>query len=123
MWNMLVKIPECFIYLDASYVYQSMDLTNDKPSDCKIRATLKDFKWEVFPRPPYFPDLAPCDYDLFRELKGRRGGKHFSSEAELDAEILLFFSKIDPLFYRLRIEKLVSCYNECLDLLGEYVEK
>ncbi len=73
MWNMLVKIPECFVHVDASFVYRSMDLTNDKPSDCKMRAILKDFKWEPFPHPLYSPDLAPCDYHLFLALKDNLG--------------------------------------------------
>ncbi len=30
---------------------------------------------------------------------------------------------MDPSFYRLGIEKLVSRYNKCLDLIGEYAEK
>ncbi len=122
MWNM-VKIPECFVYLDVSYVYQNMDLTNDKPSNCKMRAILEDFKWKLFPHPPYSLHLAPCDYHLFLALKDHLGDKRFSLEAELDTEILLFFSKMDPLFYCLGIEKLVLRYNKCFDLLGEYVEK
>ncbi len=72
---------------------------------------------------PYSPVLAPCDYHLFLALKDHLGGKSFSLEAELDAEMLLFFSKMDPSFYSLGIEKLVSRYNKCLNLLGEYVEK
>ncbi len=51
--------PERFIHLTTSYVYQSMDLTNDKPSDCEMSAIFKDFKWELFPHPPYSLDLAP----------------------------------------------------------------
>ncbi len=73
MWNMLVKIPEHFVHLDVSYMYQSMDLTNDKPSDCKMRAILKDFKRELFPHFPYSLDLAPCDYHLFPALKDHLG--------------------------------------------------
>ncbi len=87
MWNMLVKIPECFVHLNASCLYQSMNLTNDELSDCEMRAILKDFKWELFPHPPYSPDLDPYDYHLFLALKDHLGGKRFSSEAEIDTEI------------------------------------
>ncbi len=31
---MLAKIPERFVHLGASYMYQSMDLMHDKQSDC-----------------------------------------------------------------------------------------
>ncbi len=126
MRNMLVKIPEHFVHLDGSYVFRSMDLMNDKLSNCEMRATIKFFTVKGLSHrihSLYSLDYAPCDHHLFPALKDHLGGKRFSSEAELDTEISLFFSKIDPSFYHLRIEKLVSRYNKCLDLLGEYVEK
>ncbi len=70
----------------------------------------------TFPHPLYSPDLVPCDYHLFLTLKDYLGGKRFLSEAELGAEISLFFSKMDLSFYHLGLEKLVSRYNKCLDL-------
>ncbi len=69
MWDMLVKIPERFVHLDASYVYQSMDLTNDKPSDCEMSTILKDFKWELFPQPPYSSTLPSVTIICFRHWK------------------------------------------------------
>lgn len=30
---------------------------------------LKEFFWVTVPHPPYFPDLAPSDYHLFRNLE------------------------------------------------------
>jgi len=30
---------------------------------------LQQFRWEVFDHPPYSPDLAPSDYQLFMHLK------------------------------------------------------
>jgi transposase len=39
--------------------------------------------------PPYSPDLAPTDYYLFPRLKKQLKGRHFSSDAEVIAE--LFF--------------------------------
>ena len=27
---------------------------------------IDDFGWEALPHPPYFPDLAPIDYHMFR---------------------------------------------------------
>ncbi len=88
-----------------------------------MRAILKDFKWELFTHPTCSPDFASCDYHLFLALKDHLGGNHFSSKAELDVEILLFFLKMDPSFYHLGIEKLVLHYNKCLDSLGEYIGK
>jgi histone-lysine N-methyltransferase SETMAR len=31
----------------------------------RTRALLEHFNWELFDHPPYSPDLAPSDYDLF----------------------------------------------------------
>jgi histone-lysine N-methyltransferase SETMAR len=31
----------------------------------RTRALLEYFNWELFDRPPYSPDLAPSDYELF----------------------------------------------------------
>ncbi len=72
MWNMLVKIPECFVHLDASYMYQSMDLTNDKPSHCEMHAILKFFTPKVRVHRihhPYSPGLAPVTIICFQHWK------------------------------------------------------
>jgi hypothetical protein len=31
------------------------------------------------PHPPYIPDLAPCDFYLFPELKSKLKGNHFGT--------------------------------------------
>ena len=31
-----------------------------------VKTYLETLKWEVLPHPPYFPDVAPSDYHLFR---------------------------------------------------------
>ncbi len=62
MWNMMVKIPECFVHLDASYVHQIMDLMNDKPSDCKMCGIIKFFTTKgssLTYTPSILPRLCP----------------------------------------------------------------
>ncbi|GFT94998.1 mariner Mos1 transposase [Trichonephila clavipes] len=34
---------------------------------------------EILPHPPYSPDLTPCDFWLFPQLKKPLRGKHFAS--------------------------------------------
>lgn len=84
---------------------------------------LKSFEWDVFPHPPYSPDLAPSDYHLFPQIKSALGGKRFKDDASLQAEVAAICQKLDGAWYSLGIIKLISRYNKCLDNGGDYVEK
>ena len=77
-------------------------------------------KWTT---PLYSPDLAPSDYHLFLYLKKILGGKRFDDNEDLkDAAQKWLTSQVGP-FYEEDIQKLVPCYNKCLNNGGEYVEK
>jgi len=41
--------------------------------------------FQCLDHPPYSPDLAPSDYDLFPGLKKQLEGRHFSFDAEVIA--------------------------------------
>jgi len=41
--------------------------------------------FQCLDHPPYSPDLALSDYHLFRGLKKQLKGRHFSSDAEVNA--------------------------------------
>ena len=41
--------------------------------------------FQCLDHPPYSPDLAPSDYQLFPGLKKQLKGRHFSSDAEVIA--------------------------------------
>ena len=45
--------------------------------------TINDLGWELLPRPPYSPDLAPSDFHLLGPLKGFRRGSKFESDDEV----------------------------------------
>ena len=38
---------------------------------------LETLKWEVLPHPPYYPDIAPSDYHLFRLMTHGLSEQHF----------------------------------------------
>ena len=44
---------------------------------------IQDFKLEVLPHPPYFPDLEPSDFHLFWSLQDPLRGRHFRSDGEV----------------------------------------
>ena len=37
-----------------------------------VTSVIDEYKWETLKHPAYFPDLSPCDFDLFPELKNTR---------------------------------------------------
>jgi hypothetical protein len=48
----------------------------------------------VIPQPPYFPDLAPCEFFLFPKMKLKLKKCHFDTTEEIQAE---FQRVLDPL--------------------------
>jgi histone-lysine N-methyltransferase SETMAR len=38
---------------------------------------LNSWGWEILPHPPYSPDLAPSDFDLFSKMKKHLTGEPF----------------------------------------------
>jgi len=43
-------------------------------------------KMAVIPRPPYSPDLAPCDFFLFPKMKLKLKGSRFDTIEEIQAK-------------------------------------
>ena len=77
---------------------------------------------DVIPHPPYSPDIAPCDFWLFGELKTHLRNKGTHSYEETESETRAFLGKIT-------VEKLESVYSEwkrrCMAVIranGEYIE-
>jgi hypothetical protein len=73
------------------------------------------------PHPPYSPDLAPSDFDLFGYVKGRLTGQMFESREDL-------FDAIIQILRSIPMEKLMEVFLEwesrlhrCIDIDGESV--
>ena len=52
---------------------------------------LLELGWEVMAHPPYSPDLARSDYNLFRSLQNHLNGKTFDSNEAVKNELIQFF--------------------------------
>uniref|UniRef100_A0A670ZEW1 Histone-lysine N-methyltransferase SETMAR n=1 Tax=Pseudonaja textilis TaxID=8673 RepID=A0A670ZEW1_PSETE len=89
----------------------------------RTREVLNAFKWEIFPHPPYSPDLALSDYHLFLRMKTWLGTQRFYDNAELWAGVTDWLKSQAAEFYDNGITKLVHRYDKCFNLFGEYVEK
>uniref|UniRef100_A0A8D8YJ64 Mos1 transposase HTH domain-containing protein n=1 Tax=Cacopsylla melanoneura TaxID=428564 RepID=A0A8D8YJ64_9HEMI len=58
-------------------------------------AKLHELRWELLPHPPFSPDLAPCDYHLFSNIKKWLGGKKFASNIALIDAVNRYFEGLD----------------------------
>ncbi|GFO03923.1 transposase [Plakobranchus ocellatus] len=86
---------------------------------------LQRYGWEILPHPAHSPDLAPSDFHLFGPLKRHLGGMAFETEDDLISELRNCFDNLDVDFFRvgIRINSLLSRWQKCIDLHGDYVEK
>ena len=89
----------------------------------RTTCTLQQLGQEVLPHPPYSPDLAPSGFHLFEPLKEFLGGQHFSTDDEVKQAVLGWFSRTDKSFYAEAFQALVKCWDKCINVAGEYVEK
>lgn len=69
-------------------------------------AKITELKYELLEHPPYSPDLAPSDFDLFPHLKRFMRGKRFSSHEEIIAAVETYFDNLLDSLFRDGIYKL-----------------
>ncbi|GFU59229.1 histone-lysine N-methyltransferase SETMAR [Trichonephila clavipes] len=63
-------------------------LENARPHTSQTtRDLIELFGLEVLDHAPYNPNLAPSDFHLFRYLKHSLGGKRFSDNEEVKADV------------------------------------
>jgi histone-lysine N-methyltransferase SETMAR len=72
------------------------------------------------PPPPYSPDIAPCDFWLFRKLKKHLRGRRFSSEEEIDQAVNGFFNSITPDEWRRVYDKWQERMKRVISARGDY---
>ncbi|XP_022822885.1 histone-lysine N-methyltransferase SETMAR-like [Spodoptera litura] len=84
---------------------------------------IDELGYELLPHPAYSPDLAPCDYFLFPNLKKWLGGKRFASNDEVISQTNAYFKDLDKTYFSEGIKKLEKRWAKCIELKGDYVEK
>jgi transposase len=76
-----------------------------------MKAAIQELDWEILPRPPYSPDLAPADYHLFRLLSNNLRGAKFPSTKSLRSKIgsTTYSRPNRQFFFNRGIENLPEC--------------
>ncbi|GBM94083.1 hypothetical protein AVEN_135185-1 [Araneus ventricosus] len=77
----------------------------------------------VLQHPPYSPDLAPSEFNLFGPLKQHLGVKHFADDDDVQHEGLLWMRQELKAFYAAGIGALIERWDKCINIGGDYVEK
>jgi len=78
--------------------------------------------FQFLDHPPYSPDLAPSDYQLFSGLKKQLKGRHFSSEAEVIAVVETWLDGQPSDLLLSDLQKLQQWARKFIELRGKYVE-
>jgi histone-lysine N-methyltransferase SETMAR len=81
---------------------------------------IKELNWEILDHPPYSPDLAPSDYNLFRSLQNHLNNKKFERFEEVNDVILVYFESKPRSFYKAGIEKLVTRWETVIASNGNF---
>ncbi|GFN99308.1 histone-lysine N-methyltransferase SETMAR [Plakobranchus ocellatus] len=84
---------------------------------------LQRYGWEILYHPAHSPDLAPSDFHRFGPLKRHLGGMAFETEDDLISELRSWFDNLDVDFFQVGINSLLSRWQKCIDLHGDYAEK
>lgn len=78
---------------------------------------------ETFGHAPYSPDLAPCDFFLFPQLKNHLSGKSFDTLTEVKVAVEGFTTQVFRNGAHHVFEQWQRRMNKCLEVKGDYVEK
>jgi transposase len=75
----------------------------------------------LVPQPPYFPDLAPCDFFLFGYLKRHLEGNHFTREDSVIAAVREICDKIPLHTFQNVMDDWQYRLRRWIQLEGEYL--
>ena len=73
---------------------------------------------KTVPRPPFSPDLAPCDFWLFPKLTGYR----YETIEEMKEAVTKVIDTLTQEEFHGAFQKLLERYNKCIATGGDYFE-
>jgi histone-lysine N-methyltransferase SETMAR len=89
----------------------------------RTNALIMLFNWEIFDYPSYSPYVAPSDYHLFTKMKVWLATQRFHTNKQLMDGVNNRLQNLAAPFFDKGLQKLVSRYDNCLNVDGNYVEK
>jgi histone-lysine N-methyltransferase SETMAR len=97
---------------------------NARPNTmARTNALIKLLIWELFDRPPYSMDLAPSSYHLLTKMKVWLATQRLHTNEELMDVVNNWLHNLAAPFFDEGLQKLVSRYDKCLNVDGNYVEQ
>jgi hypothetical protein len=88
----------------------------------RTNALIKLFIGEIFDHPSSSPGLVPSDCHLFTKMKVWLATQRFHTSEEIMDGVNNWLHNLAP-FFDEGLQKLVSWYDKCLNMDGNYVEK
>ena len=85
-----------------------------------VRDKLQIFGWETLQHPPYSPDISPCDFHIFGNLKRDIRGHRFHLDEEVQEWVRLWIQNRSTSFYKTAIDRLTSQWDKCINTSGNY---
>ena len=96
---------------------------NAKPHTAKgARAKITELSWTTMEHPLYSPDLALCDFHLFRSLQNYFSGSELVSAEGSQNEVNSFLASRSPDFLKNGIFKLINRWKGVISNDGEYLD-
>jgi transposase len=87
-----------------------------------VSEILEKYGWQVFPHPPYSPDMNPPDFDLFPKLKKPLRGKHFRSIEEVSDKVTRVIKRINNEGVLTEIQDLPKRWTAVIKHSGDYIK-
>ena len=76
---------------------------------------------KTIPHPPYSPDLAPCDFWLFPELKEKLRGCRYETIEEMKETVTKVIDTLTQEDFHETFQKMLEQYK-CIAAGGDYLE-
>lgn len=106
--------------LDAPPILLHDNATPHKSSE--VTSLIDLYRWEILRHPPYSPDLSPCDFDLFPQLKEPMRGIRFNDTDELEDAVAKEVRRINSGCLATGIARLPGRWKSVIERGGRYIE-
>ena len=73
---------------------------------------------KTVPQPPYSPDLAPCDFWLFPQLRG----SPYETIEKMKVAVTKVIERLTQEDFHGALESLLEWHNKCIAVGGDYFE-